>query len=95
MINLENISCIIFDLGGVLLDIDYDKTSQAFLKLGFADFDKFYRQDQQTELFSLFETGKITPKQFRNGVRKLAHSNYTGRGLKMVIENFSQLISCG
>ena len=77
MISLEHTSCIIFDLGGVILDIDYSKTSEAFYKLGFTDFDDFYHQNKQSELFSLFEIGKMTPQQFRHGVRQLANANYT------------------
>jgi len=35
---MSTIKNIIFDLGGVLLNIDYNKTSEAFKKLGASDF---------------------------------------------------------
>lgn len=64
MLDLKGKENIIFDLGGVLLNIDYNLTSRAFVDLGFDDFDVFYSQKQQTELFDLFETGKIGSEEF-------------------------------
>ena len=64
MIDLSGIKNIIFDLGGVILNIDYNKTSQAFKDLGFTNFDEFYSQKEQTSLFNDLETGKINESQF-------------------------------
>lgn len=61
---------IIFDLGGVIFNIDYQKTSEAFKKLGATNFDQFYSQSQQHKLFDDFETGKISASEFRSGLRK-------------------------
>lgn len=55
---------IIFDLGGVLLNIDYHKTANAFKALGAADFDSFYSQAGANELFELLETGNISEADF-------------------------------
>ncbi len=55
---------IILDLGGVILDIDYNRTEEAFIELGIADFGTLYSQLQQTELFDQFETGQINPEAF-------------------------------
>lgn len=55
---------IIFDLGGVLLSIDYNKTENAFKALGYPDFKKMYSQFTADELFVKLETGKITNKNF-------------------------------
>ncbi len=64
MINLSGIKNIIFDLGGVILNIDYDKTAQEFKKLGFDSFDDFYSQKEQTSIFNELETGKINTETF-------------------------------
>lgn len=61
---MENIKNIIFDLGGVILNIDYSLTEKAFYQLGIHDFKEIYSQLQQSQLFDLFETGKITEKDF-------------------------------
>lgn len=57
---MASIKNIIFDLGGVLLDIDYNKTLAAFQALGFADFDKMYSQYSADDVFERLETGDIT-----------------------------------
>jgi glucose-1-phosphatase len=63
-VNLENFEAIIFDLGGVLLNIDYHKTSKAFSELGVADFDTAFSQAKQQRLFDDYETGKISSEEF-------------------------------
>jgi putative hydrolase of the HAD superfamily len=61
---MQGIKNVIFDLGGVLLNIDYYKTANAFKALGAADFDSFYSQAGANELFELLETGNITNEDF-------------------------------
>lgn len=62
-IAIEN---IILDLGGVLLNIDYQKTIQAFKDLGIQHFDQLYTQAQQSDLFDELEKGTISASQFLN-----------------------------
>lgn len=57
---------IIFDLGGVLLNLDYDLTEKAFVSLGMANFGESYSQLQQTHLFDRFERGEISSFHFVN-----------------------------
>jgi FMN phosphatase YigB (HAD superfamily) len=66
MKDLKQFETIIFDLGGVLVDIDYQATSKAFENLGVTDFDLHYNQFQQNSLFDKFETGKISSQFFIN-----------------------------
>lgn len=63
---------IIFDLGGVLLNIDYDAPVRKFKELGIPDFQKMYSQAQQSNLFDDFETGKISNEKFRDAIRDFA-----------------------
>ena len=65
-----NIKNIIFDFGGVILNIDYKLTVNAFAKLGLKDFDKIYSQATQKALFDVFEKGLISPAEFRTQIRK-------------------------
>lgn len=60
---------IIFDLGGVILNIDYQLTINAFIALGLDNFEASYSQLAQTALFDEFERGEITPEAFRDGLR--------------------------
>jgi glucose-1-phosphatase len=55
---------IILDLGGVLLNLDYKKTTQAFADLGVENFDNLFSQFKSDELFSKLETGKISEEHF-------------------------------
>lgn len=55
---------IIFDLGGVLLNIDYHRTRSAFEDLGIKDFDRLYSQADASDLFRKLEKGTITPADF-------------------------------
>ncbi len=67
---MNQIKNIIFDLGGVLLNIDYSKTEDAFKELGIDNFDAIYSQAQQSDLFDRFETGKITEQRFFEELKK-------------------------
>ena len=60
---------IIFDLGGVILNIDYHCTISAFKALGMEQFDRHFTQLRQEHLFDLYETGRITDAAFRQGIR--------------------------
>jgi putative hydrolase of the HAD superfamily len=60
---------IIFDLGGVILNIDYRLTSQAFKNLGLENFDEKYSQAKQSHLFDRLETGAVAPEQFRQELK--------------------------
>lgn len=61
---MEKIETIIFDLGGVILDIDYNLTRTAFEKLGVTHFDEMYSQATANQLFKKLETGKISENDF-------------------------------
>jgi len=62
---------IIFDLGGVLFDIDYQLTQKAFEAIGLKSSTPLYSQAKQISLFDELETGRISPSEFRNEIRKL------------------------
>ncbi len=63
---------IIIDLGGVLLDIDYKKTTAAFEVLGYPDFGSMFSQNKVSQIFEDFETGGITEDEFLNNVIQLS-----------------------
>ncbi|MBL7890626.1 MAG: HAD family phosphatase [Bacteroidia bacterium] len=64
-IDLNRYKNIIFDLGGVILNIDYDLSVQAFRKLGLDNFQEHFSQAQQKHLFDQYEKGLITSDEFR------------------------------
>jgi glucose-1-phosphatase len=70
----ENIKAIIFDFGGVIINIDYDATIRAFEKMGLDNFAAQFSQAKQTDLFDNFEIGKISPQHFINGLLNILPS---------------------
>lgn len=69
---IQGIKHIIFDLGGVLLNIDYSLTEQAFRQLGFEDFGGLFSQLKQESLFDDLETGNITAITFCERLRAVS-----------------------
>jgi HAD superfamily hydrolase (TIGR01509 family) len=70
-VNLKDYRNIIFDFGGVVLNLDYQLTIEAFKKLGLPNFDANYTQLSQTALFDNFERGEISPEDFREGLNEV------------------------
>ena len=68
--DLLNIKNIIFDLGGVIVEIRYQETINAFKRLGFQDFENIYSLIKHNRVFDMLETGKIPAQAFRNELRK-------------------------
>ena len=68
---MANIKNIIFDLGGVLLNIDTSKTNAAFEELGISDFKNNYSLHKMDSVFENLETGKISEKEFYNNIKTL------------------------
>lgn len=65
---------IIFDFGGIIINIDYVLTIKAFQNLGIANFAEIFTQAQQTDVFDRLDKGEITPQAFRDKVRAYAPS---------------------
>lgn len=63
---------IIFDLGGVILDIDYNLTRTAFEKLGVIHFDEMYSLANADKLFQKLETGQIDENNFYKELNRSA-----------------------
>jgi putative hydrolase of the HAD superfamily len=67
---LKNIKAIIFDFGGVILNIDYYKTSKAFRDLGVANFEDMYSQKNADLVFQQLEEGKLGETEFYDALRQ-------------------------
>ena len=79
---MEDIKAVIFDLGGVILDIDYDSTAKAFSRLGVTGFDKMYSQKNANSLFQKLERGKVTETEFYAEFRKTANIDLSDEQIK-------------
>jgi putative hydrolase of the HAD superfamily len=68
---MENISTIIFDLGGVIMDIDVRQTFQAFSNLGAKDIQEYFGHGFAASFFSDHEAGRISDEEFLAEIKKL------------------------
>lgn len=68
---MQNIKNIIFDLGGVILNLDFKKTFAAFEALSSKDFSPIFNKANQYKFVSLYETGKISSAEFRKNIREV------------------------
>lgn len=63
---------ILFDLGGVILDIDVQATLKRFYELEFPSELLQYPNNMTSDLFFRYETGKIGTVEFRNELRRIS-----------------------
>lgn len=61
---------LLFDFGGVIINIDYQLTVEAVRRLSRVAHGAEFTQASQAELFDLLETGHLTPAAFRAGLRQ-------------------------
>jgi FMN phosphatase YigB (HAD superfamily) len=86
---MEGIKNIIFDLGNVLLDLDWDRTERAFRDLLREEFDEALRRYESERLFEQLEIGQLTPEAFLKQMKKI-----TRRPLeeKAIVESWNTIL---
>jgi epoxide hydrolase-like predicted phosphatase len=76
---LTNISTIIFDLGGVILDLNVNRSVKAFAEFTNLSNKEIYSRFQEGWWARDFEKGDISPEKFRNEIRRSLNSNLTDK----------------
>lgn len=69
---MENIKNIVFDFGGVIVDISREQAVKRFLEIGLDNADEMLGAYKQKGIFLELEEGKISREEFYDGFRKLA-----------------------
>lgn len=69
-IQSNNVKNIIFDLGGVIINIDYSLLIEAFSTIGLPHFEAYFSQKEQKKLFDIYEKGLISSQDFRDELKK-------------------------
>lgn len=77
-----DIDAIIFDFGGVILNIDYQKTNKAFTDLGVKHFSDMYSQKSANPLFQHLEEGKINEEEFYSQFKRSAEVDLSDEQIK-------------
>jgi glucose-1-phosphatase len=66
---MQAIKNIIFDFGGVFIDVDYKRTEQAFIDAGIGNFSELYSQHSASPLFESLEKGETGIADFFKQLR--------------------------
>ena len=77
MKQFSNITTLIFDLGGVLINLDLPQCIQKFKELGLENFEQHLSLFGQKGFFLQFEKGQISVAEFREEVRKICPNPLT------------------
>jgi glucose-1-phosphatase len=72
---LKDIKNIIFDLGGVIMDIDVKQTLHAFSKLGLKNIHEYFRHGFAASFFSDHEAGRISDEDFLKEIKNLLNTD--------------------
>ena len=66
----KNIKNIVFDLGGVLVDLDFKAAINGLQKAGFANVKEQLQSFDREGIFQKFELGEMTAEEFRTAIRE-------------------------
>jgi putative hydrolase of the HAD superfamily len=72
---LANIKTIIFDLGGVIIDLDVNRTINSFASISGLSYPEVKNLYTSDPAFTQYERGLIDSATFRNGAKKLFNSS--------------------
>src|SRR6516225_1194195 len=68
---MKGIKNIIFDLGGVIINLDNQRTEDAFTAMGVKPFREYFGHGHASSFFKDYEVGAISDQQFVNEIRSL------------------------
>jgi putative hydrolase of the HAD superfamily len=66
----KNIKNIVFDLGGVLVDLDFKAAINGLQQAGFANVKEQLQSFDREGIFQKFELGEMTAEEFRTAIRE-------------------------
>src|ERR1043166_426250 len=65
------VKSIIFDLGGVIINLDQQRTIEAFNRISEKPFQELYSSANQSDLFNHFDKGEVSSAIFFSELRKM------------------------
>jgi len=86
---MQGIKNIIFDLGGVILNLDNQRTEDAFTSLGVKDIRSYFGHGHASSFFKEYEVGSISDQQFIDAIRKLTGISVSD---KAIIDSWNALL---
>lgn len=79
---------LLFDLGGVIMDIRRENCVEAFEKLGLVDADSLLGEYSQAGVFAGIENGSLTPDEFHRQIRDIIGRDVTDRQIDEAFQKF-------
>ncbi len=79
MNKIKNISTLIFDLGGVLVDLDWNRCVSEFEKIGVTEVSKHLSTTIDTGFILDYECGKISTEEFRDNIRSFSNQKLSDK----------------
>lgn len=79
---------LLFDLGGVIMNIDKNRCAEAFRRLGMEDPGRFLGDYEQKGPFLQLEEGQISPAEFRAQMRPYLPDNVTDEQIDEALNQF-------
>ncbi len=74
---MQKFKALIFDIGNVILEIDYTIPLREFQKLARVDYTEIMAYNRQHRIFDLFETGKMSEAEFHQHLKGLLKPEVT------------------
>ncbi len=87
---MKGIKNIIFDLGGVIINLDNRRTEEAFTALGVKNFREYFGHGFAASFFRDYEVGKISDEEFIRSIRQLAGLSQVSD--EAIIESWNALL---
>lgn len=85
---MDGIRNLLFDLGGVIMDIRRENCVEALTKMGMEGADEMLGLYCQSGLFLLLEEGKMSPAEFREEIRRRTVGNPTDAEIDAAFNKF-------
>ena len=79
---------IIFDLGGVIIDIKREAAAKALEELGIVEADRILGEYEQKGIFLLLEEGRISDAEMYDSLKPLCAPDTTCTDIKVAFEKF-------
>ncbi len=86
---MNGIRNIIFDLGGVILNLDFPKAEQAFAKLGAPGFKELFARGHVNSFIKDYEVGRIDDNRFVDELQRLTGDHH---GREEVIAGWNAML---
>lgn len=86
----NHIETLVFDLGGVLLNLNKQACIDAFKSLGFENVELYLNEYEQRGLFGQLEDGSLSAEQFHLAVQEILGSHVTTAQIDAAFNSFLQ-----